>query len=171
MPLARMDAPKRLVSLPRPAFVAPRAFSVRLEAPLRLPTPAYPERTLGVVPLGNPGHNHSASLESMIGYVETPFVEEARLPVASLAGGRLEFGPFYSFSQTENVLFGLQGSGSLPAWSVSMQNHPGAHVPLADESYGLSLSIRLKREAEPGPRIHVLRCLAWVLRSHGCRSN
>ncbi len=124
-----------------------------------------------LAPLYNQGHNHSASLESALGYVETPFAEQTRLRLGSLSGGRMQLGAFYSFSQTENLLLGPPGSGSLPAWSVSTQNHPGVTVPLADESYGLSVSIRLKRDAEPDPRIHVLRCLAWVLGVRGCVSN
>jgi hypothetical protein len=116
-------------------------------------------------------HNHNASLESSVGFVETPFAEDVRLPLTSLAGGRLRFGPFYNFSQTENILLGLPGAGSLPAWSVSLRNHPGVTVPLADESYGLSLSIRPKRDSEPGPRVHLLRCLGWALGARGCFSN
>ncbi len=171
LPLVNMASLRRPALLPqRPALVPALTLTVPLEAPLRLPAPVYAERTLELAPRVIQTHNHSASLESSVGYVETPFGEEARLPLASLAGGRLQFGPFYNFSQTENVLMGLPGAGSLPAWS-GMQNHAGVTVPLADESYGLNLSIRLKRDPEPGPRIHLLRCVGWVLGARGCVSN
>ena len=156
---------------PRPALAATPAFSLRIQAPLRLASPTYPERRMELAPAYDQGHNHSASLESAFVYVETPFAEQARLPLGSLSRGRMQFGAFYSFSQAENLLLGLPGAGSPPARSGSMQNHPGVTVPLADESYGFSVSIRLKRDAEPGPRIHVLRCLAWVLGARGCVSN
>jgi len=177
---ARLDGPLLLVnmaSLRRPALLAQRpalvpapTLTVPLIAPVRLSAQVYAERTW-LARRVLPTHNHSASLESSVGYVETPFAEEAGLRLASLAGGRLLFGPFYNFSQTENILLGLPGGGSLPAGSVSMQNHAGVTVPLADESYGLNLSIRLKRDPEPGPRIHLLRCMGWVLGARGCVSN
>ena len=143
---------------------------MRLQAPMR-ELPAYPERTADLLPLTRSDHNHDALMESAVGYVETPFAEELRAPVASLLGGRLQFGPFYSLRQTENVLLGLPGAGSLPAWSVGMQNHPAQLVPVADESYGLSVSLRIKRQYESAPRIHMLRCLGWVLGTRGCVSN
>jgi hypothetical protein len=83
----------------------------------------------------------------------------------------MQFAGFYNLQTTENMLLGLPGAGSLPAWSVSMQSHPGVLVPRADRSYGLSLSIQLKRESEPGPHSLVLRCLGWVVGVHGCRLN
>lgn len=114
--------------------------------------------------------NHSASLESSVDFGETPFAEEARLPLFAFSRGRVQLGPFYSYRYTENVLMGPPGAGSLSAWSVSMQNHPGVIVPLGDETYGLSLAVRLKGESDPEPRIHLFRCLAWVVGGHGCIS-
>lgn len=171
LPLMGADSakPLSLVAL-RPARGAVRAFPGQLRAPMR-ELPTYPERTNDLLPLTRSDHNHDASIESAVGYSETPFAEELRTPMAWFLGGRLQFGPFYSFRQTENVLLGLPGSGSLPAWSVGMQNHPGLLVPLADESYGLSLSLRIKRQSEPVARIHMLRCLAKVLGTRGCVSN
>ncbi len=104
-------------------------------------------------------------------YVGTPFVEHVSLPVASISGGRIEFGGFYSYQATQNVLLGLPGGGSLPAWSVNQQAHPGVAVPLGDESFGLRVSLRMKRDPQPGPRLHVLRCLAWMVGAgQGCYS-
>ncbi|HEX2713852.1 MAG TPA: hypothetical protein VHM88_16780 [Candidatus Acidoferrales bacterium] len=154
----------------RPVRQAVRVFPTRLRAPAR-ELPAYPERTNDLLPLMCSDRTHNASIDSAVGYVETPFAEELRTPVAWLLRGRLQFGPFYSFRQTENVLLGLPGSGTLPAWSVGIQNHPGLLVPLADKSYGLSLSLRIKRQTEPAPRIHMLRCLGRVLGTRGCVSD
>jgi len=104
-------------------------------------------------------------------YVGTPFVEHMSLPVVSISGGRIEFGGFYSYQATQNVLLGLPGGGSLPAWSVNQQTHPGAVVPLADISYGLRVSLHMKRDPQPGPRLHVLRCLARMVGAgQGCYS-
>jgi len=104
-------------------------------------------------------------------YVGTPFVEHESLPVASISGGRIEFGGFYSYQATQNVLLGLPGGGSLPAWSVNQQAHPGAVVPLPDVSYGLRVALRMRRYPQPGQRLHVLRCLAWMVGAgNGCYS-
>lgn len=122
-----------------------------------------------VSPLSRYAHfNHNATLESSVDTVDTPFAERVRMPVAVLGGGRMKLGGFYSYGQTENVLLGLPGSGALPAWSASRQNHPGVLVPFADESYGLSLTLGLRRDSDPDHRPQLLRCLGWVMHVRGC---
>jgi hypothetical protein len=178
--VARLETPGPLVtsnSMPRqtrPPRIAPArtpTFSVRVEAPLRLQISAYSDRTIWPAAPGAWSHNHSSALESAMNYVGTPFVEHMSLPVASISGGRIEFGGFYSYQATQNVLLGLPGGGSLPAWSVNQQTHPGAVVPLADVSYGLRVVLRMRRDSQPGQRLHVLRCLAWMVGAGtGCYS-
>ncbi len=171
LPLVSMDPPRRLASPPpRPILAAAGAFSVRFQAPLLPTSRVYSQRTLGLTSRGTPPRNFITSAESAVDYAGTPFAEETRLPFVWLSGGRLQFASFYSYRATENVLMG-PGLGSLPGWSVNMESHPAMCVPRADESYGLSVSFRVKRETEPGPRIHVLRCLGWVVGARGCLSN
>ena len=175
---ARLDAPRPPAtshsSLRRtlPPRLAPApTSSVRVEAPLHLQIPTYSERTLWPAANENLRHNHSSVLESAMAFVGTPFAREVSLPVSSISGGRLELGGFYSYKATQNVLLGLPGGGSLPAWSVNQQAHPGVAVPLGDESFGLRVSLRLKRDPQPGPRLHVLRCLARMVGAgQGCYS-
>ncbi len=172
---ARLEVPRPPAafkpSLPRLAPAPTPRFSVRVEAPLRLKIPTYSGRTNWPAPPDSSPHNHSSALESAIGLTRTPFAERVNLPLASISGGQFELGGFYSYRATENVLLGLPGGGSLPAWSVSQQAHPGVTVPLADASYGLSVLLRMKRGRQPGPRLHVWRCLAWVVGAgSGCYS-
>ncbi len=161
----RRTSPPRLAPAPTPTL------SVRVEAPLRLQIPTYSERTIWPAANENLRHNHSSVLESAMGFVETPFDRQVNLPVSSISGGRLELGGFYSYQATQNVLLGLPGGGSLPAWSVNQQAHPGVAVPLGNESFGLRVSLRMKRDPQPGPRLHVLRCLARMVGAgQGCYS-
>jgi hypothetical protein len=156
---------------PRIAPARTPTFSVRVEAPLRLQFLTYSDRTNWPAALGAWSHNHSSALESAMSYVGTPFVEHMSLPVASISGGRIEFGGFYSYQATQNVLLGLPGGGSLPAWGVNQRAHPGAVVPLPDVSYGLRVALRMRRYPQPGQRLHVLRCLAWMVGAgNGCYS-
>ena len=50
------------------------------------------------------------------------------------------------------MLLGLSDSGGLPGLSASRQGHPGARVPRADRSYGISLTFRLGRDAHADRR-------------------
>ena len=177
---ARLDAPRppstshsslRRTLPPRLAPAPTPTSSVRVEAPLRLQTPTYSERTIWPAANENLRHNHSSVLESAMAFVGTPFTRQVSLPVSSISGGRLELGGFYSYKATQNVLLGLPGGGSLPAWSVNQQTHPGVAVPLGDESFGLRVSLRMKRDPQSGPRLHVLRCLARMVGAgQGCYS-
>ena len=177
---ARLDAPRppatshsslRRTSPPRIAPAPTPTLSVRVEAPLRLQIPTYSERTIWPAANENLRHNHSSALESAMAFVGTSFARQVSLPVSSISGGRLELSGFYSYQATQNVLLGLPGGGSLPAWSVNQQAHPGVAVPLGDESFGLRVSLRMKRDPQPGPRLHVLRCLARMVGAgQGCYS-
>jgi hypothetical protein len=153
----------------RSATAAIPILSARFETSLPLSGPTHSENLLRLAPLDSQGHNHSSALESSIDYVETPFAQETRLPVAALWGGRLKLGGFDKLSPMENMLLGPPASGRLPAWSVTTQAHPGLWVPLAEESYGLRLAVHLKRDSQPGPHTQVWRCLARVVGAgRGC---
>jgi hypothetical protein len=170
-PPVNFNSTSRQTPPPRVAPARTPTFSVRVEGPLRLQIPTYSDRTGWPAAPDAWRHNHSAALESAMSYVGTPFVQHMSLLVASISGGRFEFGGFYSYQATQNVLLGLPGGGSLPAWSVNQQAHPGAVVPLADVSYGLRVALRMRRDPQPGQRLHVLRCLAWMVGAGtGCYS-
>ncbi len=131
-----------------------------------------PDRLWTDAPVSHLSHHHSSTLESAISYVENPFVQQTSLPLARFGGGRFELGGFDILRPTENFLLGPPSSGGLPAWSVGLQVHPAILTPLADESFGVSLSIRIKRDSEPGHPVQFLRCLGWVVGAgRGCHLN
>ncbi len=101
-------------------------------------------------------------------FAETPFSQQVRLPFASLLRGRVKMGGFDRLAPTENLLWGLPGAGSLPAWGIGMQSHPGVFAPRADESYGLSLTIHFRRDPDALRGSPLLRCLGRVFGLHGC---
>ena len=115
------------------------------------------------------GHNHS--LESSVDFAETFFDQEVHVHMASLLGGRVQMEGFDRLEPAENLLWGLPGAGSLPAWGVGIQSHPGVFAPRADESYGLSLIIHLRRDPDSLRASPLLRCLGRVLGVRGCHLN
>jgi hypothetical protein len=117
---------------------------------LRAPQPARPQAPL-------------SKMESSFESSETPFAQNVRIPMAAVWSGRIQLAGFKSFRANENVAVGLPGSGSLPAWGVGAQAHPGAWVPSGDTSLGVSLSFRLGRDAELGSRSGALRTLAKMV--------
>ncbi len=160
--------PAAAQNLVLPARFAPGAtptFSARLQFPLFSATANDSERLASVVPADYRGHNHSPEVESTVDYVKTPFVEQTRLPLARFSGGRFEFSGFDALRPMENVLLG-------PAWRMGTQAHPAIWVPLADQSYGVSLSINLKHGPQSEHPLQFWRCLARVVGAvHGCHLN
>ena len=141
-------------------------FSVRLQ----FTAARAPNRLATEVPADYHANKLNSSVDSATRYVETPFVQQTLVPLARFAGGHLELGGFDTLRPMENELLGPPPSGNLAVWSVAAQVHPGIWVPQSDESYGLSLSIHLKRELEPGRQTQALRCLGWVV-GRGCHLN
>ncbi len=102
------------------------------------------------------------TLESSFRYEETPFSQRVQLPVARLLSGRIQLRGFDTVESSE--------SADWPGWSVTTQAHPGVWVPRASERFGVSLDIRLKRDAGEGRPIQFLRCLGWLVGAgRGCR--
>ena len=147
-------------------------FSARLVSPPMPAAPSHSERLETSVPADYRSHNLDSTIESATDYVETPFVQQTRVPVARFGAGRFELGGFDALRPTENFVFGPPASGNLPAGSQGLQAHPAIRVPLADESYGLSLSIHLKRELQPEHPVMFWRCLGRVVGAgRGCHLN
>lgn len=150
----------------RPAAPPTPTFSVRLQ-----PAPPAPNRLATDVPADYHTNKLTSIVDSATHYVETPFVQQALVPLARFSGGRFELGGFDTLRPMENELLGPPSSGSLEVWSVATQAHPGIWVPEADQSYGLSLSVRLKkRDPQPGRQAQILRCLGWAV-GRGCHLN
>ena len=151
-----------------PAAATNPRFPVRWEAP------AFPpDRETSRIPvvLTRPyavARDPGDSPQAVFDYLETPFAEQLRVPVASAGRGRLQLGGFYSVVTTENLLWGPPAAGNA-ASAFYVGAHPGLVIPRISESYGLYLSIRLKRNTEPGSGAQFWRCLKWALGAgHGC---
>ena len=147
-PLVNLDSFQRLNSLqPQPKLKPALSFSSRVEAPPRLAPPHYPERPTRLFPRYIRVHSHNSTLESSVDYVETAFAKDVRLPVAFFPGGRLQLAGFYGSHPVGNLLWGPPAAGR--------QAHPGVWAPPNQESYGLRISIRLKRDSEKSPHTNL----------------
>src|SRR5215510_7113679 len=136
-----LPAAAQNVFLPtRPAAHTAPTFSVQLQ-----PVPPASNRLATDVPVDYRANKLSSTVDSVMHYVETPFVQQTLVPLARFVGGHFELGGFDILRPMENELMGPPPSGSLTDWSVATQVHPGIWVPESDESYGVSLSIHLKR--------------------------
>ena len=160
-------AQNRLTLVEKTSQPASRVVVARLELALQLAAQANDER------LARPAAraeepSRGATLESSFRYEETPFSQRVQLPVARLLNGRIQLRGFDTLESTENAVWGPPGS--LPAWSVTTQAHPEVWAPRADERFGLSLDIRLKRDAGEGRSVQILHCLGWLVGAgRGCR--
>jgi hypothetical protein len=87
----------------------------------------------------------ASSLAEMASRNDTAFAQEVGLPLLGSSRARFELGGFYRVRATENIFWGLPGAGSLSAWGVATQSHPGVWAPTPDQSYGVSLKFHLHR--------------------------
>ncbi len=144
-----------------PQFSA-QAASERLARPAaQLAAPVHSEPLFATaVPAVEP--KPGTTLESSFRYEETPFSQRVQLPVARLLSGRIQLRGFDTVESSENA--------DWPGWSVTTQAHPGVWVPRASERFGVSLDIRLKRDAGEDRPIQFLHCLGWLVGAgRGCR--
>jgi len=79
-------------------------------------------------------------LEDMVEFSGTPFLQQVRMPLGSLFGGRINLGGFNAVAPTESIQHGLPGGGSLDAWSGASMGRAGMILPKDDNRYGLSLT-------------------------------
>jgi hypothetical protein len=108
-------------------------------------------------------HSHDSAVEKAIQFSETPFMEQFRMPIGSFLGGRVLLGGFGSVVPTENIHWGLPGSGSLPNWSEIRVGHPGLNVPYFNNSFGLSLTLHRTGHPDQGVGSGLGRCVSWLL--------
>jgi hypothetical protein len=74
---------------------------------------------------------------------KTPFLDQIQIPLLHAVGGRLQLGGFGNNTSMQNVLWGPSDSGSASVRSFRSSAHSGARFPSDNESYGLSLRLRL----------------------------
>lgn len=84
--------------------------------------------------------------------VNTPFLQQVRVPLISFSGGWLQLSAFQSVATMQNLMWGLPAPAGLPLRasasrrSVAQQCHPGIRPPSDLQSYGLSLRLRFSKE-------------------------
>jgi hypothetical protein len=72
----------------------------------------------------------------------TPFASETSLPLCAIFGGGVQVSGLYTVNSMENLLWGLPGAGSLPAWSATGgQSHISVLAPQQAETYGIALRL------------------------------
>jgi hypothetical protein len=75
---------------------------------------------------------------------DTPFVDQVRLPLASLWGGRLKVVGFESDVTTANFVLGLPGGGTLRSLGMFSSGHLAMHTPPSDQLTGVHLTFNLR---------------------------
>jgi hypothetical protein len=75
---------------------------------------------------------------------DTPFVDQVRLPLASLWGGRLKVVGFESDVTTANFVLGLPGGGTLRSMGMFSSGHLATHTPPSDQLTGVHLTFNLR---------------------------
>ena len=137
---------------------APIAIPVRHSAAKLAPV-VFDKGTRPAAPRGT--RSSVGRLFDSVTVQDTPFTEHVSLPMLASLGGRLAVNGFYSLSPMENVLMGLPGSGSLPAWGVSGYSHLVVSAPQHNAALGLSFSMRLGRSRD-GASNSFLKCLGGL---------
>ena len=92
---------------------------------------------------------------SVMNEVRTVILTQSSLPLIQFWGGRLQLDAFQSTLHIQNGQLGLVGSGAMRGSLLSGQSYPGG--PRSVHLSGLSLSLRLGRNARTGHPVHLWR--------------
>jgi hypothetical protein len=105
-------------------YLRPRSHSITLEKPLWTSTPGTIQR-----------------MESAFYCNDTPFVDQVRLPLATLWHGRVKLVGFESDVTTANFVMGLPGQGALHNLSAFGGNgFLAVHTPPSDQLAGINMT-------------------------------
>jgi hypothetical protein len=96
----------------------------------------------------NPVEDRSivARMAASFDEIETPFLNQVRVPLVSVLGGRVELSGFQSVAPMVNLLWGVPLKASAHGASAVQQCHPGIRLPRDNQSYGLSLRFRFSKQ-------------------------
>jgi len=83
-------------------------------------------------------------MESAFYCNDTPFVDQVRLPLATLWNGRVKLIGFESDITTANFVLGLPGQGSLHSLSAFGNAFIATHTPPSDQIAGIHVTLSLK---------------------------
>ncbi|MBI3669479.1 MAG: hypothetical protein HY237_06850 [Acidobacteria bacterium] len=99
---------------------------------------------------------------SSLQVVKNPFVRQVRMGFAQLWSGRLQLDGFGSTRRMDSALRFSSGWGGFPGFRAATADSPGLRVLGAERTYGLTMTIRLGRDAATGRRAEGCRCLGWM---------
>lgn len=74
---------------------------------------------------------------------DTPFIDQVRLPMAALWGGRVKLVGFESDVTTANFVLGLPGAGLLTSLSMTGSGHLAMRTPPSDQLVGVHMTFNL----------------------------
>ena len=124
--------PPAVLSLPDPAFLhgysfnRPATTSISTSKPLHFGSAGIIER-----------------MEAAFYCNDTPFIDQVRLPMAALWGGRVKFVGFESDVTTANFVLGLPGAGLLTSLSMTGSGHLATRTPPSDQLVGVHMTFNL----------------------------
>lgn len=75
---------------------------------------------------------------------DMPFIDQVRLPVASLLKGRVKLVWLESDVTTADFVLGLSGAGTLSSLSMFGYGHLATHTPPSDELTGVHMTFQLR---------------------------
>lgn len=104
-------------------------------------------------------------MESAFYCNDTPFVDQVRLPFASLWGGRLRVVAFESDVTTANFTLGLPGGGTLKSLSMFGSGHLATHTPPSDQLVGMNMTLNLRGSPQEDHDNSGLHGLQYVVRA------
>ena len=95
----------------------------------------------------------------MYDFVETPFASSVRVPMASVAAGRLQLSGYHCVASSENFQMGLPRGGVLPATGIGQQSHPLIMVPQNNESGGFNITFTVHANDTAAIRVRPLEAV------------
>ena len=148
--------PPAALSLPDPVFLHPYPFGRPSDSPM------FPSK-----PLHFSSGGIIERMESAFYCNDTPFIDQVRLPMAALWGGRVKLVGFESDVTTANFVLGLPGAGLLPSLSMTGSGHLATRTPPSDQLVGVHMTFNLHGadvEALDNSGLHGMQYLARASR-------
>ena len=124
--------PPAVLSLPDPVFLHGYSFNRPASNSISTPKPLQ-FGSAGVI----------ERMEAAFYCNDTPFIDQVRLPVAALWGGRVKLVGFESDVTTANFVLGLPGAGLLTSLSMTGSGHLATRTPPSDQLVGVHMTFNL----------------------------
>ena len=133
----RVPTKAAALSLPDPVFLRGYSFNRPVNA-------VFPSR-----PLQFSSGGMIERMEAAFYCNDTPFIDQVRLPMAALWGGRVKLVGFESDVTTANFVLGLPGAGLLTSLSMTGSGHLAMRTPPSDQLVGVHMTFNLHGTVEP----------------------